>query len=151
MNIEDVVAVMNNEKAAALCLSKGGFEGWLQAELWCYLTNKGYSVERELKYPNKDAYCDLVYTPAGAGQLSQWIEVKAYGIFRSGTEARFLDGVANDVMKIMCDRPGSTNGAVFLIVPNAIGDALNTLIEQRKWFGFKRHVYELTSIYHLSD
>lgn len=38
MDLDDVVTVVNNERVAALCLSKGGWEGWLQAELWYYLS-----------------------------------------------------------------------------------------------------------------
>ncbi|EPW3921595.1 MULTISPECIES: hypothetical protein [Enterobacter] len=139
MDVNDIIKVMNaqNEKASSLSLSKGGFEGWLQAELWYHLNIiKGESTEREVQYPHSLTYCDLV-CDATMTKPAQWVEVKAYGIFRDGDEPRFLDGVAADVMKID-GKPADASGSVYLVVPKAISDKVEALIVRRGWTNFKR-------------
>lgn len=139
MDINDIIQVMDgqSEKATALCLSKGGFEGWLQAELWYYLNIiKNQSAEREVKYPQSNTYCDLVCS-GGMTAPNQWVELKAYGIFRDGDTDRFLDGVAMDVMKID-GKPQDASGSVYLVVPKAIADKIEGLIQRRGWHMFQR-------------
>ncbi|MGK4350838.1 hypothetical protein ACSMFN_11205 [Enterobacter sichuanensis] len=139
LDVNDIIKVMNaqNEKASSLSLSKGGFEGWLQAELWYNLNIiKGESTEREVQYPHSLTYCDLV-CDATMTKPAQWVEVKAYGIFRDGDEPRFLDGVAADVMKID-GKPADASGSVYLVVPKAISDKVEALIVRRGWTNFKR-------------
>lgn len=104
MNIEDVLAVVNTEAAVSLCLSKGGWEGWLQCELWRYLTiEKNESPEREVAYPDSRNRCDLVASDDGT---PLWVEIKAFGIFRTGDEDLFLDSIGLDIQKLSGKPPG---------------------------------------------
>lgn len=138
MDMNDVFAVINTEKAAALCLSKGGWEGWLQCELWSHLSlEKGETVEREVAYPESRERCDLVI-----GSNSQlWVELKAYAIFREGDANRFLDAVAYDIDKLSA-LPEETEKLVLVVVPQAIAESFSDAISQRGWNGFE--VVELT-------
>lgn len=145
MNLQDLFAVVNTEHAAALSLSKGGWEGWLQAELWYYLNitkQPPESTEREVQYPRTQTYCDLVTSN------NQWVEIKAFGIFREGDYQRFMDSIANDVMK-MDRRPRGATGLVLVIVPIAIGDELKREFERRGWNGFTRVNAEYVSVFHM--
>ncbi|CAH5167158.1 TPA: hypothetical protein MEC17_000257 [Klebsiella pneumoniae] len=147
MDVSDILKVMDNEKSNTLCLSKGGFEGWLQSELWYYLNiYKKESTEREVRYPGKDTYCDLVCN-SSVTHPGQWVEIKAYGIFRDGDESRFLDSVANDVMKID-SKPVGAIGSVYLIVPKAVSEKIERLIGERRWSFFKKTEGPYSSIYH---
>jgi len=131
MDINDVFEVINTEKAAALCLSRGGWEGWLQCELWGYLSiEKKIEVEREVPYPRSREKCDLVVRST---DRDLWVELKACGLFREGDINRFLDAVAVDVHKIG-NRPMNTNGRVLVVVPKAmLGE-----IHQHGWNGFEK-------------
>ena len=74
INVQDVMHVADSERAARYSLSKGGWEGWLQCELWGYLgidKSPNLEVEREVRYPNTNYYCDLVV----GGEI--WVEIKA--------------------------------------------------------------------------
>lgn len=139
MDVDDIITVMDalNEKASALSLSKGGFEGWLQAELWYHLNiEKEESAEREVKYPNSLTYCDLVCVETTT-KPAHWVEIKAYGIFRDGDEPRFLDSIAADVMKIY-GKPDNASGSVYFVVPKAISDKIESFLKLRGWLGFNR-------------
>ena len=47
--LDAIDAVLNSEKASAIALSKGGWEGWLQCELWYELSiEQTTEVEREV-------------------------------------------------------------------------------------------------------
>ncbi|MEQ9862643.1 hypothetical protein OI450_07060 [Pectobacterium cacticida] len=149
MDVNDIIYVLEaqDEKAAALSLSKGGFEGWVQAELWYYMNIvKGEPVAREVRYPDSLTYCDLV-CDATMTSPAQWVEVKAYGIFRDGDEMRFLDGVSTDVMKIY-GKPSDATGSVYLIVPKAISGKIEALIKRRGWNIFQRAESVYVYIYH---
>lgn len=144
-----LLAVMNSEKANALSLSKGGWEGWLQCELWAALTiDHSITVEREVTYPNTKARCDLVMTPPKPGQPC-WIELKAYGIFRQGDEDAFLDAIAADVQKLQ-KKPGGTQGLSLVVVPNGIATAFNVALQQRKWTGFTQVNAKYVTLYYMS-
>lgn len=145
MDVNDIVAVVNNQKAAALSLSKGGWEGWLQCELWYYLNvtkQPAESTEREVKYPNNPQYCDLV-------SGNQWIELKAFGEFREGDEQRFMDSVAQDVHKLG-NIPHGANGFAAVVVTKSIGDAVRQAFINRGWHGFTRTDAEYVSIFSLT-
>lgn len=145
MDLNDLLAVVNTEHAAALSLSKGGWEGWLQAELWYYLNitkTPTESTEREVKFPQTQTYCDLMTS------TNQWVEIKAFGIFREGDENRFMDGIALDVMK-MDKRPNGATGLVWVVVPRAIGDELVRAFKDRGWNGFERTNAEYVSIFQM--
>jgi hypothetical protein len=147
MDINDVLAVVNNERATSLGLSKGGWEGWLQCELWRHLTLKGESAEREFPYPGSAQRSDLVVNVNG--QLPLWVEIKAFGVFREGDADRFLDGIGLDVMKLGA-RPDGTDGLMLVVVPKAIGDALTTAFVARQWHGFTRTDAAYLAIYHMT-
>lgn len=133
MEIEDVIAVIDSERAVSLSLSKGGWEGWLQCELWGYLSLiKKKTVEREAPYPRSRERCDLV---EGVAPDQLWIEVKAFGIFREGDADQFLDSIARDVYKLEA-RPNGSRGMVLVIVPKGIREAFTNAILQRRWTGF---------------
>lgn len=147
MDINDVLTVVNSEAASSLCLSKGGWEGWLQCELWRYLTiNKSESAEREVPYPGSKNRCDLVAVSHGA---PLWVEIKAFGIFREGDADRFLDSIGIDIMKL-ANKPHGANGLALVVVPKAIGDAFSEALRSRKWLGFERTDSAYASIYHMT-
>jgi len=148
MDINDVLAVVDSDAAGSLCLSKGGWEGWLQCELWRYLTlGKDEVVERELAYPGSRDRCDLVISSSAAPPL--WVEIKAFGIFREGDADRFLDSIGLDMMKLEF-KPHGARGLALVVVPTAIGDALHAALQARKWFGFERTNSKYASVYHLT-
>jgi hypothetical protein len=145
--IESVLTIMESEKASALSLSKGGWEGWLQCELWANLSlKKQFSVERELPYPKKNTRCDLVIASLEA---IVWIEIKAYGIFRDGDEAAFLDSVAQDVYKLSSEKPEGSKGLSLVVVPTSISDNLEKEFISRKWAGFKQHKSKYVHLFYL--
>ena len=147
MKMSDVFAVINTEKAAALCLSKGGWEGWLQCELWGHLNiKKKLEAEREVAYPGSSKRCDLVIR---SSDPELWVELKAYGVFREGDADRFLNAVAADVYK-MQDRPEGSNGLVLVVVPNAIAESFFRAIEQRGWKGFACAKGNYAVVFHMS-
>ncbi len=147
MNLNDVLAVVNTEAAASLCLSKGGWEGWLQCELWRHLSiNQRESAEREVAYPGTRARCDLVASDNG---VPLWVEMKCYGIFRQGDEDAFLDGIAADVGKLET-RPPGTHGLALVVVPKAIGDLFSQALQARRWLGFQRTDAAYASVYHMA-
>ncbi|WP_312186931.1 hypothetical protein [Leclercia sp.] len=133
MNVKDIIILMNanKEKNYALCLCKGGFEGWLQVELWYYLNIiMRVSAAREVAYPTGDGYCDLV-CDASEGKPAQWIEIKAFGAFRDGDERRVLESVGEDIVKIQ-RRPPGTAGAVYFLVPKAVAEKVEAVIIEKK-------------------
>ena len=149
MQINDVFQVINSEKAAAFCLSKGGWEGWLQCELWGYLSlEKKQEVERELAYPRSKKRCDLVVRQSNGSDL--WVELKAYGVFREGDGDRFLDAIAADVHKISNERPSGTNGLVLVVVPKAIAQSFATALAERRWNGFASQNGQYAVVYYMN-
>ncbi|MEM7758647.1 MAG: hypothetical protein AAF298_11045 [Cyanobacteria bacterium P01_A01_bin.40] len=147
MDIKDVFAVINTEKAGAMCLSKGGWEGWLQCELWWHLSiEKKLEVEREVSYPGSSKRCDLVLRNSNP---ELWIELKAYGVFREGDADRFLNAIATDVLKIE-DLPSTANGLVLVVLPNAIAESFHSAINRRGWHGFKSAQGKYATIFHMS-
>ncbi len=147
MNLNDVIAVVNTEAAASLCLSKGGWEGWLQCELWRHLSiNQRETVEREVAYPGTRARCDLLASDNG---VPLWVEIKCYGAFREGDADAFLDGIAADVGKLD-GRPHGTRGLSLVVVPKAIGDSFGQALQARRWLGFQRTDAMYASVYHLT-
>lgn len=147
MDINDVLAVVNNEAAMTLALSKGGWEGWLQCELWRYLTHKGESAERELAYPGKSTRCDLFVQANGQPPL--WAEIKAFGSFRDGDVARFLDSIAQDIAKLD-DKPQGSAALALVVVPATLGDNFANMLRQRGWLGFNQATTPYLTIYHMS-
>lgn len=150
MNVMDITAVMdaNREKNYALCLSKGGFEGWLQVELWYYLNVlQGVSAAREVAYPTGGGYCDLV-CDATRDQPAQWIEIKAFGAFRDGDEKRVLESVGEDIVKIQ-RRPQGTAGAVYFLVPKAVAEKVEAVIIEKKITYFKKQETSYSCIYYV--
>lgn len=147
MNLNDVLAVVNTEAAASFCLSKGGWEGWLQCELWRYLSiNQRETVEREVAYPGSRARCDLVANDNG---VPLWVEIKCYGAFREGDGDAFLDGIGADVGKLD-GRPHGTHGLALVVVPKAIGDSFSQALQARRWLGFQRTDATYASVYHMT-
>ena len=150
MDLNDVKQVVNTEKATALSLSKGGWEGWLQCELWSYLSlTKKTTVEREVLYPNSDPqiYCDLV---VGATAPQLWVELKAFGFFRENDVNRFLDGVAQDVHKLTHQKPAGSKGLVLVVVPKAIGTSFDTGITNRGLHGFQKEQESHVNLYYMN-
>ncbi|TAN06837.1 MAG: hypothetical protein EPN36_03655 [Rhodanobacteraceae bacterium] len=147
MEMQDILDVVNTAAAASLSLSKGGWEGWVQCELWRHLVDKGESAEREAPYPvpYSNLRCDLV---ADADGTPLWVEIKAFGVFRHGDEVRFLDSVSTDVMKLG-SKPEGAIGLAVVIVPNAIADSFRRALSDRGWHGFKVQEAEYVSVFHL--
>ncbi|MGP9823794.1 hypothetical protein ACT048_04865 [Ectopseudomonas khazarica] len=142
MDINDILAVMNNQKAYDLSTSKGGYEGWLQAELWHHLSQiPNADVEREFPYPESDFRCDLV-------DRGQWVELKAFGKFRAGDENAFLDGIARDVWKLF-ELPADVPAWVYVVVPIDVGDRLLEKLKERRWLGFNIHHAEFISVLYM--
>jgi len=90
------------DKLQAIVLSKGGWEGWLQCELWNVLNDgfvvddyqyEGKSYMREERYLDGTTFCDLV-----DDDRNFWIELKAYGIFRDLND--FINKFKDDIQKI---------------------------------------------------
>ncbi|MBB1087038.1 hypothetical protein H4F99_00890 [Lysobacter sp. SG-8] len=150
MNLHDVMAVVNTEAAATLALSKGGWEGWVQCELWRHLTVvKGEPAEREYPYPRpyQRQRCDLV--ARGDDGRPLWTEIKAYGIFREGDADRFLDGIGVDLMKLE-NRPRGTRALSLVVVPKAIEESFLWALRQRKWLGFSVTNGTVVSVFHMT-
>ncbi len=146
MDLDDVMTVVNRESAAALSLSKGGWEGWIQCELWGYLSLvKNETVEREVPYPNSGQRCDLV---VGSSPPQLWVEIKAFGIFREGDADRFLDSIAQDVYKLD-NKPIGSSGLVLVIVPKGIGAAFGQALFRRGWRGFVNRDGEYVTVYYM--
>lgn len=146
MDINDVLKVVNSESAAALCLSKGGWEGWLQCELWRYLTVvKNEPVEREIAYPGSRTRCDLVATHDGA---PLWVEIKAFGIFREGDPDVFLDSIGLDIQKL-AEKPAGARALVLVVVPKAISDAFTQALRDRRWYNFQTTDSTYAAVYHM--
>ncbi len=147
MNLDDIMLVVDSETAGALCLSKGGWEGWLQCELWRHLTvTRNEVVEREIGYPGGRERCDLLASYEGT---PLWVEIKAFGIFREGDADRFLDSIGLDVMKL--DRkPAATRGISVVVVPKAIGDAFHNALRSRRWLGYERKDGTYAAVYHMA-
>ena len=147
MDIDDVITVVNNDVAASFCLSKGGWEGWLQCELWRHLTiTKNEVAEREFPYPiGGAARCDLVTSRNGT---ALWVEIKAFGIFREGDETLFLDSIGVDVQKLS-RKPAGALGLSIVVVPAAIGEAFHVALATRRWVNFERRDCDYASVYSL--
>lgn len=147
MDMNDVFDVVNNEMAAHLCLSSGGWEGWLQCELWSHLVSKGDAAEREVSYPDpyNNLRCDLVSMHKSA---ELWVEIKAFGIFRQGDEQRFLDAIARDVMKLDA-RPANTYGLALVVVPKAILGPFMEALKKRRWNGFGHQDSDYVAVFSL--
>lgn len=126
LEIKDVIAVIGNDENVSMCLSKGGWEGWLQCELWKYLGNvKKITAEREMPYPypNSRKKCDLC---VGFDQ-NQWVEIKAFGQFREGDERKFIRNVEKDIDKMKL-RPTGSKGLILTIVPASFSDNFRSLL-----------------------
>ncbi|MDU4841260.1 MAG: hypothetical protein E6X49_08935 [Leclercia adecarboxylata] len=150
MNVMDIIALMNanKEKNYALCLCKGGFEGWLQVELWYYLNIlMGVSASREVAYPIGGGYCDLVCDARG-GYPAQWIEIKAFGAFRDGDERRVLESVGEDIVKIQ-RRPQGTAGAVYFLVPKAVAENVEAVIKEKQINYFQKKETAHSTIFYV--
>ncbi len=146
MDISHVMKIVDTEAAATIALGKGGWEGWLQCELWKRLLLAGVpDVERELAYPAAQGRerCDLV---DGSTQPAQWIEIKAWGHFRAGEGDKFLDAIAHDREKLG-RRPPGTTGLMVVAIPNATSDDFEKAIAKRRWDGAQRHVGEFVTVY----
>lgn len=109
--------IVDGEEASTLSLSKGGWEGWLQCELWLWLTDEGVTVEREVPYPEDAGRCDLVV------EERHWVELKAFGIFREKDERAFVESFLEDICKLE-SRPSGTSGLALLVVLHALNGAL---------------------------
>lgn len=145
MDLNDVLTIVNRPDAVNLCLSKGGWEGWLQCELWRYLTFvRDESVEREIAYPNTSNRCDLVVSPSRSVQM--WVEIKAYGLFRQGDENNFLDSIAADLYKLDNYKPKNTSGLMLVVVPAAIAASFNVAIS--RWAGVSISQGQYVSIFY---
>ncbi len=135
MMIEELIkqlrSVVNTEIAGELSLSKGGWEGWLQCEYWNRLNISGLATEREAYYPRSRERCDLVTIS------NDWIELKAFGIFREGDESSFLKSIAADVYKLDHNKPSGAKGVIFVVIPKAIGDDLLKVLQNR-YLGFNK-------------
>ena len=91
-----VVCQARDEALNTLCLSKGGWEGWLQCQLYLdmripqqdwWWNPDGVSREkmrREVAYPSGGERCDLVIGNLVQGEW--WIEIKAYGSGRTASD-----------------------------------------------------------------
>lgn len=148
MKMQDLIDVVNTPAATSLALSKGGWEGWVQCELWRHLVDKGENVEREAPYPlpYSNMRCDLIAATGDGTPL--WVEIKAFGIFRQGDEVRFLDSVSNDVLKL--DRkPNDAIGLAVVIVPKTIEDSFRRALSDRGWHGFKVEEAEYVAVFYL--
>lgn len=142
--LQIVEKVLSSPKAHALALSIGGWEGWLQCEIWNLVSEAGQSIERELKYPGYNQYCDLV---CELDQQASWIELKAFGQFQQTRTDSFFDSFANDVLKLQ----GAPNGVArlaLLVVPRNIGDVLIEKIAKR-WSGIKSDKSEKAILFFL--
>jgi hypothetical protein len=147
MEIGNVQRVVDNEVAGALCLSKGGWEGWLQCELWRHLAIvQGVAAEREVPYPAGRERCDLVIQSPGSP--AEWVEIKAFGVFREGDVDRFLDSIALDLMKLS-GKPFGSIGCSLVVVPAAIGQAFAEALNSRRWVGYAQAHFRYASLYHM--
>ncbi|NEO15398.1 MULTISPECIES: hypothetical protein [unclassified Moorena] len=148
MDLQDVREVVNSEGVAALSLSKGGWEGWLQCQLWAYLSlTKKQTVEREVLYPNSRQRCDLV---VGFADPKLWVELKAFGIFRTGDEEEFLNSIAYDVLKLK-NRPNGSTALVLVILPKVSSEWFETAIEQGRWNGFEKQEEKYVNLYYMTQ
>lgn len=123
-----LLEVLKTDRAKELFLSKGGWEGWLQCELWSKL-NMDFciSTQREIKYDLLNYFCDLVVDDLW------WVEIKAFGLFRGNDVNNFVGGVIRDVDKIN-HRPIGTYGVVFCIVAAASNEIFKDSLGDR-WPG----------------
>ncbi|MEO2051924.1 MAG: hypothetical protein ABGX00_09145 [Allomuricauda sp.] len=150
MTLEDlfnlIKLIVNGQKAYELSLSKGGWEGWLQCELWYLLNQNDISSERELPYPppHGKKRCDLVISD----QVNKWVEIKAYGVFRDKSVEDFITAIAADVDKLIHDRPQNTNGISLVVVPKAISHKFLEAIT-RRWNNFKFVEYQYVYVFYI--
>lgn len=119
--------ILESREAQALALSKGGWEGWLQCELWNRVSDSGITIERELKYPGFNTYCDLI---CSLDKRECWIELKAFGYLREVDINTFLDSFANDVLKLDAAPKGAAKLAL-LVIPRNIGEKATLKIYNR--------------------
>lgn len=141
--------VKGNPKAAELSLSKGGWEGWLQCELWHYLNfDLSVSTEREAPYPGQHLKkCDIVSTE---GDRPTWVEMKAHGVFVENRIPDILNGIGKDLIKLGL-RPHGTIGQAFVVIPNALKDQVKDAIRKR-WPGiFSESDLEFCMIFHAAE
>lgn len=134
--------IVDGPKAYELSLSKGGWEGWLQCELWYALNLEDITSEREYPYPapHQKKRCDVVIFE----QVDKWIEIKAFGVFREKSVEDFITAIAADVDKLLHDKPLTASGLSLVVVPKAISPKFLEAIT-RRWNNFKfvefRYVY----------
>lgn len=142
--ITSIIYLVNTEqKAAALALSKGGWEGWLQCELWLHLVMNSITVERELAYPGMRLRCDLV---VGDSQPRIWTEIKAFGIFRE--DEQFIEVIRQDALKLNSVPVGDTALLVVVVPKTAVGHVVQQL--KTVWLGFRHEDAETVGIFYLS-
>ncbi|UKO98628.1 hypothetical protein [Nostoc sp. UHCC 0870] len=136
--------ILNLHIVDAICLSKGGWEGWLQCELWVRLSlARRMTVEREVPYAD-GGYCDLVVQ----GNPELWVELKAFGVFREGDIPRFLDSVALDVQKLGTITI-EKKALMILVIPNRSYELVKQQIIQRGWLGFLERRATYASIFYM--
>lgn len=148
MELLDVLLiVLDRQLVAVISLSRGGWEGWLQCELWIYLNYvMRMEVEREVSYGDGRDY-DLVIRERDNPEL--WIELKAFGVFREGDIPQFLDSVALDVQKL--DTISQWKKTLMIVViPNVSYELVKQQIIQRHWQGFLERRATYVSIFYWS-
>jgi hypothetical protein len=153
-----VAEIMNQPVAQAICLSTGGWEGWLQCQLWYALTQRIHPVQadREVQYPNAQQRCDLVVAlnPNKPGQpaydigqnVEVWIEIKALGGNQVNNLDNFINGIRNDVLKL---NNRNVPGLSIVVVPKLFRDELEGAFNHNNWQGFIRRDIQNSSAYYL--
>jgi len=139
--------IVNKEFAVTLSLSKGGWEGWLQCELWYIMSiYDKKEVEREVAYPSPQnkKRCDLVIK----SDKDIWIELKAFGIFRKSSVPDFVKKVEKDVKKIKDYRPANTQGFAFVVVPNTIATDFEEGLKESDLDGFTSSPREYSTLFY---
>ncbi|CAJ2864720.1 hypothetical protein [Burkholderia pseudomallei] len=134
MNIDRILTIcskiVDSPAGGALCLSKGGWEGWLQCELWREINIEHRTpAEREVAYPapNAESRCDLV-VEAAQNDRQIWIEIKVYSIYRAGEAAQFVDSVTADLRKLDRAPPG-VKTLLLVVVPRSIGGEVHRVLD----------------------
>lgn len=134
--LEYLKLFLNNKQPTEISNSKGGWEGWLQAELWYDITfSENLVVGREVALPGGGGRCDLVIE-------ALWVELKCFSAFTYPNIEGFITACKEDAVKLR-DYAGG-DGVAVSILPKYTGaqDFVGQALAEDGWaFGENDYLY----------
>jgi hypothetical protein len=108
----------------------GGWEGWLQLEIYYYAVTNKLNLglfEREKPYPAKQGIADFAFNPANASDMTLWSELKVQtavtNVFQS------YEGDIHKIVQIKFPKPEANTVGAMAVFSGANQDLATT----RKW------------------